>query len=123
MSDKAKQKNEFLKTALTTIEKAYGKGSVQCLGDAPDTESFNVIRTGSLALDEALGIGGYPRGRMVEVFGPESSGKTTLTLHAIANVQRAGGVAGFIDAEHAFDVKYARSIGVDQAKLLVAQPD
>jgi len=122
MSEK-NQKNEFLKSALSVIEKAYGKGSVQCLGEAPDTDSFNVIRTGSLALDEALGIGGYPRGRIVEVFGPESSGKTTLTLHAIANVQRAGGVAAFIDAEHAFDVTYAKAIGVDPQRLLVAQPD
>src|ERR1041385_486139 len=123
MSDKAKQKNEFLKTALTTIEKAYGKGSVQCLGDKPSVDAFEVIRTGSLALDEALVIGGYPRGRIVEVFGPESSGKTTLTLHAIASVQRAGGTAAFIDAEHAFDVTYAKAIGVDTPHLIVAQPD
>jgi len=93
------------------------------LGDAPDADSFRVIHTGSLALDEALGIGGYPRGRIIEVFGPESSGKTTLTLHAIASVQRAGGTAAFIDAEHAFDVTYAKAIGVDTPRLLVAQPD
>jgi recombination protein RecA len=122
MSEK-NHKNDFLKTALATIEKAYGRGSVQCLGDEPDSASFNVIRTGSLALDEALGVGGYPRGRIVEVFGPESSGKTTLTLHAIANVQRTGGTAAFIDAEHAFDVTYAKAIGVDTSKLIVAQPD
>jgi recombination protein RecA len=122
MSDKT-QKKEHLKAAVATIEKAYGKGSVQCLGDAPDASTFSVIHSGSLALDEALGIGGYPRGRIVEVFGPESSGKTTLTLHAIASVQRAGGTAAFIDAEHAFDIAYAKSIGVDVPRLLVAQPD
>jgi recombination protein RecA len=107
---------------MVAIEKSFGKGAVVRLGDKP-TEAFEVIRSGSLGLDEALGIGGYPRGRVVEVFGPESSGKTTLTLHAIASVQRAGGVAAFIDAEHAFDVKYARAIGVDAANLLVSQPD
>ncbi len=123
MSDKNRNGGEGLKTALGNIEKAYGKGAVLCLGDRPSAEAFEVIRTGSLALDEALGIGGYPRGRIVEVFGPESSGKTTLTLHAIANVQRAGGVAAFIDAEHAFDMKYAKAIGVDLSKLLVSQPD
>ncbi|HVU00896.1 MAG TPA: recombinase RecA [Polyangiaceae bacterium] len=123
MSDKNPLKNEDLKTALGNIEKAYGKGAVQCLGDGPSAEGVRVIRSGSLALDEALGVGGYPRGRIVEVFGPESSGKTTLTLHAIANVQRAGGVAAFIDAEHAFDVSYAKSIGVNASRLLVSQPD
>jgi len=123
MSEKNRSESEGLKTALGNIEKAYGKGAVLRLGDKPSVDAFEVIRSGSLALDEALGIGGYPRGRIVEVFGPESSGKTTLTLHAIANVQRAGGVAAFIDAEHAFDVKYAQSIGVDAARLLVSQPD
>jgi recombination protein RecA len=123
MSDKNRSKSESLRTALGSIEKTYGKGAVLCLGDAPVAEGIGVIRTGSLALDEALGIGGYPRGRIVEVFGPESSGKTTLTLHAIANVQRAGGVAAFIDAEHAFDVAYAKAIGVDASRLLVSQPD
>jgi recombination protein RecA len=123
MSEKNRGEGEGLKVALGNIEKAYGKGTVVCLGDGPSTDSFEVIRSGSLALDEALGVGGYPRGRIVEVFGPESSGKTTLTLHAIASVQRAGGVAAFIDAEHAFDVKYARAIGVDTARLLVSQPD
>jgi recombination protein RecA len=123
MSEKNRSGGEGLKAALGSIEKTYGKGAVLCLGDKPSAEAFDVIRTGSLALDEALGIGGYPRGRIVEVFGPESSGKTTLTLHAIANVQRAGGVAAFIDAEHAFDMKYAKAIGVDLSKLLVSQPD
>jgi recombination protein RecA len=122
MSDKNRSESSGLETALTSIEKAYGKGAVIRLGDRP-SEVFQVIRSGSLALDEALGIGGYPRGRIVEVFGPESSGKTTLTLHAIASVQRAGGVAAFIDAEHAFDVKYARAVGVDPSRLLVSQPD
>jgi recombination protein RecA len=123
MSDKNPLKNENLKTALASIEKAHGKGAVLCLGDRPQGDFGAVIRTGSLALDEALGIGGYPRGRIVEVYGPESSGKTTLTLHAIASVQRAGGVAAFIDAEHAFDVTYAKAIGVCPSRLLVAQPD
>jgi len=123
MTEKNPLKKENLKAALGSIEKAFGKGAVLCLGDRPASEVVGVIRSGSLALDEALGIGGYPRGRIVEVFGPESSGKTTLTLHAIASVQRAGGVAAFIDAEHAFDVQYARAIGVDPAGLLVSQPD
>jgi recombination protein RecA len=122
MSEKNRS-GDGLDAALVSIEKTYGKGAVVRLGDRASTEVFDVIRTGSLALDEALGIGGYPRGRIVEVFGPESSGKTTLTLHAIASVQRAGGVAAFIDAEHAFDLKYARAIGVDPSKLLVSQPD
>jgi recombination protein RecA len=123
MSEKSRSGSEGLKAALGSIEKAYGKGAVLCLGEKQSVESFEVIRSGSLALDEALGIGGYPKGRIVEVFGPESSGKTTLTLHAIASVQRAGGVAAFIDAEHAFDMKYAQAIGVDPARLLVSQPD
>lgn len=123
MTDSRNTKKEDLKIALSSIEKTYGKGAVLCLGDRPDNSGLAVIRSGSLALDEALGIGGYPRGRIVEVFGPESSGKTTLTLHAIASVQRAGGVAAFIDAEHAFDVRYAQAIGVDASRLLVSQPD
>ncbi len=104
------------------VEKAFGKGSILTLDGSVATD-IAVIRSGSLALDEALGVGGYPRGRIVEVYGPESSGKTTLALHAIAQVQKAGGIAAFIDAEHAFDVRYARSIGVDTARLLVSQPD
>jgi recombination protein RecA len=123
MSEKNRSEASGLEAAITSIEKTYGKGAVVRLGDRPTAEAFKVIRSGSLALDEALGTGGYPRGRIVEVFGPESSGKTTLTLHAIASVQRAGGVAAFIDAEHAFDVKYARAIGVDPTRLLVSQPD
>jgi recombination protein RecA len=123
MNEKKIDKQENLKVAMTSIEKEFGKGAIQRLGDAPADETVSVIPTGSLALDEALGVGGYPRGRMVEIFGPESSGKTTLTLHAVANVQRAGGVAAFIDAEHAFDLQYAKAIGVDTAELLVSQPD
>jgi len=123
MSDKDSEKKQGLKAALGAIEKAYGKGAVLYLGERGETDVVDVIPSGSLALDEALGIGGYPRGRIVEVFGPESSGKTTLTLHAIAGVQRAGGLAAFIDAEHAFDVTYAKNIGVETSRLLVSQPD
>jgi recombination protein RecA len=112
-----------LDAALSDIEKAFGKGAVMRLSTERSAEPVAVIPTGSLALDQALGIGGFPRGRIVEVFGPESSGKTTLTLHAIAQSQAAGGTAAFIDAEHAFDLRYARAIGVDPARLLVSQPD
>jgi recombination protein RecA len=123
MSEKKIDKDEKVDAAIAQIAKEFGKGAIQRMGDAPEADVVNVIPTGSLALDEALGVGGYPRGRIVEIFGPESSGKTTLTLHAVANVQRAGGVAAFIDAEHAFDLQYARAIGVDTARLLVSQPD
>lgn len=108
---------------VRTVEKAHGKGSIMRLGDPAHLEPMAIIPTGSLALDQALGVGGYPRGRIIEVFGPESSGKTTLTLHAIAEVQAQGGTAAFIDAEHAFDLRYAKAIGVDLDRLLVAQPD
>jgi len=108
---------------VSQIERAHGKGAIMRLDANAGIEPIPVIPTGSFALDTALGVGGYPRGRIVEVFGPESSGKTTLTLHAIAEVQRAGGVAAFIDAEHAFDLRYARAIGIDVGKLLVSQPD
>jgi recombination protein RecA len=104
------------------IEKTFGKGSIMLLEEQPH-EPVESLGSGSLALDRALGIGGYPKGRIVEIFGPESSGKTTLTLHAIAEVQRRGGVAAFIDAEHAFDMQYARAVGVDIKRLLVSQPD
>ncbi len=107
---------------LSDAEKNFGRGSLMRLGGHV-TPPLEVIESGSVALDRALGIGGYPKGRIIEVFGPESSGKTTLTLHAIANVQRKGGVAAFIDAEHAFDLRYAQAIGVDTSKLLVSQPD
>src|SRR3984885_631822 len=119
-----KNRSKAIDLAVATIEKEYGKGSIMRLKEGQTlTPDVPVVPSGSIGLDLALGIGGYPRGRIVEVFGPESSGKTTLTLHAIASVQRAGGVAAFIDAEHAFDVKYARAIGVDTARLLVSQPD
>jgi recombination protein RecA len=111
-----------IKTVVGSIEKQFGKGAIMSLGDEDETD-VPVIPSGSLAIDDALGIGGYPRGRIVEIYGPESSGKTTLTLHALREAQRAGGVAAFIDAEHAFDVSYARAIGVDTERLLVSQPD
>jgi recombination protein RecA len=115
-------KKKIMDDVIGDIEKSFGKGSIMRYGEAA-LEPMDVIPTGSLALDEALGIGGYPRGRIVEVFGPESSGKTTLTLHAIASVQAEGGTAAFIDAEHAFDLRYAKAIGIDITKLLVSQPD
>ena len=111
-----------LDTALAQVEKSFGKGSAMRLGDKP-LQNVEVIPTGSLALDMALGIGGLPKGRIVEVYGPESSGKTTLALHVVANAQRAGGVAAFIDAEHALDPEYARKLGVDTDQLIVSQPD
>ncbi len=107
---------------LSEAEKNFGKGSLMRL-DGQTKVPVEVIESGSVALDRALGIGGYPKGRIIEIFGPESSGKTTLTLHAIASVQRKGGVAAFIDAEHAFDPRYAQAIGVDTSKLLISQPD
>ncbi|MFO0619395.1 MAG: recombinase RecA [Polyangiaceae bacterium] len=117
------EKLRTVRNVIASIEKQFGKGAIMSLGDEEQSESLGVIPSGSIAIDNALGIGGYPRGRIVEIFGPESSGKTTLTLHAMAEAQRAGGVAAFIDAEHAFDPAYARAIGVDTEKLLVSQPD
>ena len=111
-----------LMQALKSIEKQYGKGSVMKLGEKADTR-IEVISSGSLALDSALGVGGYPRGRVIEIYGPESSGKTTFALHAIAEVQKSGGTAAFIDAEHALDPAYAAKLGVDTDELLVSQPD
>jgi recombination protein RecA len=122
MSEEKRSRSESLREAVASIHKAYGQGSIMRCGDGA-SEHVQVIATGSLALDEALGVGGYPRGRIVEVYGPESSGKTTLTLHAIAETQRTGGVAAFIDAEHAFDLRYARALGIDPARLLISQPD
>jgi len=116
-------KKRALDLALAQIEKQYGKGAVMKLGTAEAAADVPAISTGSLGLDIALGIGGIPRGRVVEIFGPESSGKTTLTLHAIAEAQKAGGVAAFIDAEHALDLGYARKLGVQTDDLLVSQPD
>ena len=118
----AADREKSLETALAQIDRQFGKGSVMRLG-SDERAPVEVIPTGSIALDVALGIGGLPRGRIVEIYGPESSGKTTLTLHAIANAQRAGGIAAFIDAEHALDPEYARKLGVDIDALLVSQPD
>ena len=123
MSDKEKDaKLKVLELTLGKLEKSYGKGVVMKLGDKI-AEDIEVIPTGSIGLDLALGVGGYPRGRVIEIYGPESSGKTTLTLHAIAEVQKQGGIAAFIDAEHAFDSVYASSLGVDIDNLLISQPD
>jgi len=123
VTDKAKaERGRALDTALAQIERQYGKGSVMRMGDRRGVIT-EVIPTGSIALDLALGIGGLPRGRVVEIYGPESSGKTTVALHAIANAQKAGGIAAFIDAEHALDPEYAKRLGVDIDALLVSQPD
>jgi recombination protein RecA len=122
--DEPKNKTKAIELAVATIEKEYGKGSIMRLKDgASSTDGIQVVPTGSVGLDIALGIGGYPRGRIIEIYGPESSGKTTLTLHAIAQVQKSGGVAAFIDAEHALDPSYARKLGVKTDELLVSQPD
>lgn len=115
-------REKALESALAQIDRQFGKGSVMRLG-SDERAPVEVIPTGSIALDVALGVGGLPRGRIIEIYGPESSGKTTLTLHAIANVQRAGGIAAFIDAEHALDPDYAQKLGVDIDQLLVSQPD
>jgi len=123
MSEKEKNaKLKALELTLGKLEKSYGKGVVMRLGDRV-VEDIPVIPSGSLGLDIALGIGGYPRGRVIEIYGPESSGKTTLTIHAIAEVQKQGGIAAFIDAEHAFDPGYAAALGVDIDNLLISQPD
>ena len=118
-----KEREESLKNAMKQIEKDYGKGAIMRLGDAAANMNVEVISTGILPLDIALGVGGIPRGRIIEIYGPESSGKTTVTLHMIAEAQRQGGVAAFIDAEHALDPIYARNLGVDIDNLLVSQPD
>lgn len=118
----AKARREALSAALGKIEKNYGRGAVMRLGEE-SVENVEVIPTGSIALDHALGVGGYPRGRIIEIYGPESSGKTTLAIHAIAEAQKAGGIAAIIDAEHAFDRFYAESLGVDVNELLISQPD
>jgi recombination protein RecA len=120
---KLTEKAKALVLAVAGIEKQYGKGSIMRLGDGAEIAPVAVVPTGSIGLDRALGVGGLPRGRVVEIYGPESSGKTTLALHAIAEVQRQGGVAAFVDAEHALDVGYARKVGVSLADLLVSQPD
>ncbi|MGB1185044.1 MAG: recombinase RecA, partial [Schleiferiaceae bacterium] len=122
MSADKDAKLKALKLTMDRMDKAYGKGTVMKMGDAPVVE-VDSIPTGSLTLDVALGVGGYPQGRVVEIYGPESSGKTTLTLHAIAECQRKGGIAAFIDAEHAFDRFYAEKLGVNTDDLIVSQPD
>ncbi len=123
MADDRSSKNKAIDMALTQIEKQFGKGSIMRLGDRADASSIPAISTGSISCDAALGVGGFPRGRVVEIFGPESSGKTTIALHAIAQAQKAGGAAAFIDAEHAMDSKYAKMLGVNTDELLVSQPD
>jgi recombination protein RecA len=117
-----KEKLKVLQLTLDKLEKTYGKGTIMKLGDDA-VEAAEVISSGSVALDHALGIGGYPKGRIIEIYGPESSGKTTLAIHAIASAQKAGGIAAIIDAEHAFDRYYAEKLGVDVENLLISQPD
>ncbi|HLD09082.1 MAG TPA: ATPase domain-containing protein, partial [Methylophilaceae bacterium] len=116
-------KSKALAAALSQIEKQFGKGSIMRMGDTDIGADIQSVSTGSLGLDMALGIGGLPRGRVVEIYGPESSGKTTLTLSVIAQMQKLGGVAAFIDAEHALDPQYAQKLGVNVAELLISQPD
>ncbi len=118
----AEEKLKMLELSMSQIEKNYGKGSIMRLGDSTSLE-IETIPTGSIGLDLALGVGGIPKGRIIEIFGPESSGKTTLTLHIIAEAQKQGGIAAFIDAEHALDPKYAKKLGVDIDNLLISQPD
>ncbi len=123
MSDKEKAaKLKALQLTLDKLDKTYGKGTVMKMGDTA-IENIDAIPSGSLGLDIALGVGGYPRGRVIEIYGPESSGKTTLTLHAIAEIQKQGGIAAFIDAEHAFDRYYAKNLGIDIDNLIISQPD
>jgi recombination protein RecA len=122
MSNEKEAKLKALKLTMEKLDKTYGKGAVMRMGDAAVVE-VEVIPSGSLGVDIALGIGGYPRGRVIEVYGPESSGKTTLTLHAIAEAQKLGGIAAFIDAEHAFDRAYAEKLGVNTEELIISQPD
>ena len=123
MDKNNQEKLKALDVALTQIEKSYGKGAVMKLGDSGANMNIEVVPTGSLSLDIALGLGGLPKGRIIEIYGPESSGKTTVALHAVAEVQKRGGIAGFIDAEHALDPVYARNIGVDIDNLYISQPD
>jgi recombination protein RecA len=122
MAEVAKEKIKALQLTIDKLEKTYGKGTIMKLGDEA-IEKIDVIPTGSLTLDIALGVGGFPRGRVIEIYGPESSGKTTLAIHAIAEVQKKGGIAAFIDAEHAFDRFYSENLGVDTQNLLISQPD
>jgi recombination protein RecA len=117
------EKQKALAAALSQIEKQFGKGSIMRLGDGEIEQDIQVVSTGSLGLDIALGVGGLPRGRVVEIYGPESSGKTTLTLQVVAEMQKLGGTCAFIDAEHALDVQYAGKLGVNVGNLLISQPD
>ena len=121
--DRAGDKEKALEAALLQIDRQFGKGSIMRLGASEISKDFQVVSTGSLGLDLALGIGGLPRGRVVEIYGPESSGKTTIALQVIAEAQRKGGMAAFIDVEHALDPSYAKKLGVDVDNLLVSQPD
>jgi recombination protein RecA len=123
MAEERTEKGKAIDLAFSQIEKQFGKGSIMRLGSIDPSLALEAISSGSLSLDAALGVGGYPRGRVIEIFGPESSGKTTLSLHAIAEAQRNGGTAAFIDAEHALDATYSRNLGVDIDNLLVSQPD
>ena len=122
MEEIKEEKLKALKATLDRLDKSFGKGSVMRLGDDP-AEKIEVIKTGSISLNRALGVGGFPKGRVIEIYGPESSGKTTLAIHAIAEAQKAGGIAAIIDAEHAFDQFYAQNLGVDIENLLISQPD
>ena len=121
--DDGNDRKRALEAALSQIDRAFGKGSVMKLGQREPVTDADVVSTGSLGLDIALGIGGLPRGRVIEIYGPESSGKTTLALHAVAEVQKRGGIAAYVDAEHALDPVYARKLGVDIDELLISQPD
>ncbi len=123
MADDRTNRNKAIDVALMQIEKQFGKGSIMRLGDRIDPAGVQAVSTGAISFDAALGVGGFPRGRVVEIFGPESSGKTTIALHAIAQAQKNGGAAAFIDAEHAMDAKYAKMLGVNTDELLVSQPD
>ena len=122
MFDEKAAKLKALQEAMSKIEKDFGKGSIMKLGEEK-IENVDVIPSGSISLDVALGVGGYPKGRIIEIYGPESSGKTTLAIHAMAEAQKAGGIAAFIDAEHAFDRFYAAKLGVDVDNLIISQPD
>ena len=122
MSD-LEEKNKNIDVAINTIEKQFGKGSIMRLGEDVSLSDIPVITSGSLGLDIALGVGGFPRGRIVEVFGPEASGKTTIALHAIAEAQKAGGITAFVDAEHALSTSYAAALGIKVEDLLISQPD
>ncbi|TIV26194.1 MAG: DNA recombination/repair protein RecA, partial [Mesorhizobium sp.] len=123
VEDKAVDKSKALDAALSQIERAFGKGSIMRLGANEQAVEIETVPTGSLGLDIALGVGGLPRGRIVEIYGPESSGKTTLALHTVAEAQKKGGICAFVDAEHALDPVYARKLGVDLENLLISQPD